>query len=182
MNVEKRAIAAPCAELILDAYRSYCDHYRAITRRARDPFVHSDWVAAQKDTLERLDLYPRIVANTVSDVKARLGQLLGDETVMVEIKQRYALLAGTRLDRELAATFFNSVVRRVQHTIGVNLCLEFNAEDFDPPLIEVRGAGGKAFLLIDKTLNDIPARAAILFRPRGCDPSLLMQDGLPFHG
>lgn len=138
MKVDKRAIAAPCAESILDAYRSYSDHYRAITRRARDRFVHMDWVAAQKDTLERLDLYPRIVADTVSDVKTCLGQLLGDEAVMAEVKQKYTLLAGTRLDWELAATFFNSVVRRVQHTIGVNLRLEFNAEDFDPPLIEDR--------------------------------------------
>ena len=91
MNVEKQDMAARCAESILEAYRSYSDHYRSITRRARDRFVHMDWVAAQKDTLERLDLYPRIVSDTVSDVKARLGKWLGDEAVMVEIKQKFAI-------------------------------------------------------------------------------------------
>lgn len=138
MIADKHAIAAQCAESILDAYRSYYDKYRAITRRARGRFVEMNWEAAQRDTLERLDLYPRIITDTVSVLEGLLGQSLGDGAVMAEIRHKFALLAESRLDWELSATFFNSVVRRVDHTIGVNDRLEFTADDFNAPLIEDR--------------------------------------------
>ena len=119
-------------------WQTYCDNYRAITLRARDRFVQMDWEASQNDALERLDIYPRVITDTVSRLEGILGQFLGNEAVMAELKIRFARLARTRIDWELLATFFNSVVRRVHHTIGVNYGIEYNADDFDVPMIEDR--------------------------------------------
>jgi len=55
-------VAEEGAAIIHDAFRSYRERFRDITRRARLNFERRDWHAGQHDSVRRLDLYGEAVA------------------------------------------------------------------------------------------------------------------------
>lgn len=113
------------AGAILQRYESYRADFRALTARARRRFETRDWQGGQRDAAERLALYRAAVAG----VERELGELLGDqlrfESVWRWMKRLFAEFIEQFPDSELAATFFNSVTRRVFNTIGIDPELEF---------------------------------------------------------
>jgi len=125
--------AHAAAQVLLDAFVSYHDAFRAITRRAQARFETCDWAAAQADAGERLALYKRHV-NLAVDA---LGAMLPDPrstAFWVAVKAAFAELAGDRVDAEIAETFFNSVTRRMQGTIGADPATNFVASAARPPI------------------------------------------------
>lgn len=112
-------------------FHEYEDGFAAITRRAVARFEKRDWSGMRADTIERLDLYPGVVGETVRAVVDRLGPLSQSPAVWRRLKADYAIGLDRRADAELARTFYNSVNRRIMETVGIDPELEFFAADPD---------------------------------------------------
>ena len=110
-------------DILVNGYDQYFDAFADITRRAQHRFEASDWSGMRKDTVERLDLYPLAVAQTVDAITHSLGAHALEQNLWKAAKAQYSRQALDRRDAELTATFFNSVNRKV-----------FNAVEFDPEL------------------------------------------------
>jgi isocitrate dehydrogenase kinase/phosphatase len=126
-------LARQGAAAISAAFEDYEREFRAITRRAKVRFEQRDWHGMQQDALERLDLYPRIIARGVAQIRELLGSSEKDKKLWTTMKRAYTELIRRCPDMELAETFFNSVSRQIFTTIGVNPQIEFLFSDFDPP-------------------------------------------------
>jgi len=126
------------AAAILAGYEAYLASFGAVTRRAPARFLGREWREAQADAADRLAVYPREVDRVVRELLGRVCLPLADDAQEAAFKTRYAERVRGRADAELATTFFNSVVRRVLGTVGVNRRTEFTADR------EVRGAAGPA--------------------------------------
>ena len=96
-------------------------------------FEQRDWHGVQQDALERLELYPRIIAHGVAQIRGLLASSEKDKKLWAAMKSAYTKLIDRCQDIELAETFFNSVSRRIFTTIGVDPRIEFLFSDFDPP-------------------------------------------------
>ncbi len=115
-----RAVAA-----IHAAYDQYARGFDEITRRARSRFEQRDWSGAQSDASERLKLYKAHVDAAVADVRDILDDAVMERTLWAAMKSDHASRVAPRRDAELAATFFNSVTRRVFSTVGVDPAIEY---------------------------------------------------------
>ena len=113
------------AKTIRHAFDLYQRQFDAITQRAEARFQRRDWPGMQADAGERLDLYKKVVDETVVEIKRVLGGRVNDPELWMRAKVLYAELL-VKLDLwELAETFFNSITRRVFATVGVNPQIEF---------------------------------------------------------
>jgi isocitrate dehydrogenase kinase/phosphatase len=117
--------AAAGAGLIAEGFRRYLEEFRDLTLGARSRFEKRDWPAVQQASRARLDLYGAIVARTVEAVRGALGERALDRSVWGAIRSVYPSLPAAHSEPELAETFFNSNVRRVFHTVGVDPAVEF---------------------------------------------------------
>ncbi|HEX2188311.1 MAG TPA: bifunctional isocitrate dehydrogenase kinase/phosphatase [Longimicrobiaceae bacterium] len=122
------------AEAILAAFDAYLAAFREITRRAPGRFLRREWREAQADAAERLGVYPRELDRVVAALRGRIPAPPAETRGDAPFKARYAERVRGRPDAELAATFFNSVVRRVAGTVGVDRRSEFTADCPDWPL------------------------------------------------
>jgi isocitrate dehydrogenase kinase/phosphatase len=112
------------------AYDRYREGFDQITRRARLRFEHRDWLGAQADATQRLALYKVHLDGAVADVRDLLQDSVMERTRWAALKREHAAGLPGRPDAELAATFFNSVTRRVFSTVGVDPSIEY----LDPAL------------------------------------------------
>jgi isocitrate dehydrogenase kinase/phosphatase len=113
------------AGLIADAYADYLMRLDAVVRAARTNFEQCDWAAVQRDSSRRLDLYNASVDRGIRDLTELLGDATSEHAAWAALRAGYARLIEGRADAELAETFFNSITRRVFHTIGVDPAIEF---------------------------------------------------------
>ena len=118
-RVSGKGPARQLARTVGDLYFAFRERFDAVTARAPARFLGKEWGAAQSDASERLTLYKAHVDQAVGAIRARAGDLpRGD--LWRETKERYARMLDGRRDAEIAATFFNSVTRRVRATVGVD--------------------------------------------------------------
>ncbi|HEV3050019.1 MAG TPA: bifunctional isocitrate dehydrogenase kinase/phosphatase, partial [Longimicrobium sp.] len=108
---------------------AYVDAFLEVTRRAGGRFLRREWADGQRDAAERLTQYAAAVDRAVSALRGRLDRPRGEEDA--EFKTRFQRLVWPRGDGEVAGTFFNSVVRRVLGTHGVDARTEFTADPID---------------------------------------------------
>ena len=120
-----RQLAKATATAILDAFDTYHNSFKTISRRAQQRFEQREWQAQQADGQERLALYTRIVNEIVGGLRMMLGDDVTGKRIWEDARLIYAQLIARRNDLELAETFFNSVTRRIFTTIGVDEHLEF---------------------------------------------------------
>jgi isocitrate dehydrogenase kinase/phosphatase len=113
------------AKAIRDAFDLYHTRYGSITQRAGMRFAQRDWRGMQADARERLDLYKKVVDETVAQVKELLGDQGTDTRVWAKTKVVYSSFVAKLNLWELAETFFNSITRRIFATVGVNPQIEF---------------------------------------------------------
>jgi isocitrate dehydrogenase kinase/phosphatase len=150
---------------ILAAFDAYQGRFHAITRRAAARFVRREWSLGQRDAAERLALYKEHVDAAVRAVNERLGPDACDPAVWTNMMRAYETAIGWRDDGALAATFFNSVSRRVFTTVGVDARVEFTeagaeraeTEGFEegaPALFATYFYDGDARGLIERILAD----------------------------
>ena len=62
------------ATLILDGFADYNRRFRAITARAQARFERREWIAQQRDLVERIELYDISVAETSQRLIETLGR------------------------------------------------------------------------------------------------------------
>ena len=113
------------AAIVRDAFDAYREGFRAFTARARAHFEAGAWLAAQRDSAERLDLYGACLAEALDRLQRRLGERFPDRPLWRAANKVYARGLPGRPEVELAETFFNSVTRRVFATEGVDPAIEF---------------------------------------------------------
>ena len=131
-KVNEAAVAAH------EAFQSYVEQFRAITRRAQTRFERCDWQGTQADALERLSLYRTVLNPLIEEVRTLLGEQVEDKSVWGEMRTRYSTLISDRDDFDIAETFFNSITRRIFDTVGVDPTIEFVDTDFVTPPTRTR--------------------------------------------
>ncbi len=124
--------AAALAKLIAEAFADYHAQFASITQRARRRFEQRDWNAARADAVERIALYDACVGECRLWLQAVLGQRAFDRALWQAIRDRYATLIASQIDRELYKTFYNTLSRRFFQTRGVDAQVEFVALDIAP--------------------------------------------------
>jgi isocitrate dehydrogenase kinase/phosphatase len=138
-RVSGKGQARLLARAVGDLYFSFRERFDEVTARAKTRFLAREWQGAQSDASERLTLYKLYVDQAVGSVRARAGAQ-PDGEVWRATKEHYARMLVGRRDAEIAATFFNSVTRRVRATVGVDPDTEFTEGDMPVPSDSV-GAG-----------------------------------------
>lgn len=143
------------ATAIRNSFDSYHAKFKKITRRAKARFESQDWQGGQRDAVERLDLYKKIVDKIVVAMGNILGEHARDKAVWVKMKERYSDLIADRDDFELAETFFNSVTRRIFTTVGVDPRIEYVASDFQQRPVGTEKPVYKTYFRKEKTQDTI---------------------------
>lgn len=118
-------MADQALDLLWEGYNEYGDQFAAITQRVADRFEQRDWTGIQKDTVLRLDLYHAVVDRTCAAIADCLGLDAQNPKLWLMLKSRMADRIHLRHDAELAATFYNSINRRILQTVGIEPDLEF---------------------------------------------------------
>ncbi|MGI9648901.1 MAG: bifunctional isocitrate dehydrogenase kinase/phosphatase [Acidimicrobiia bacterium] len=130
--VEKSpAIAA--AEIVFECFLENVRRFREITARGRARFEAADWGGVHADAVERLDLYPDMVAEVHERLTTLLGGDIEDRQLWTAIKATYSERLAGRDVWEIGETFYNSITRRVFATTGVDPQVEFVATEFVKP-------------------------------------------------
>ncbi len=132
----RAAAAAGCAALILEAFNIYQEKFTEITSRARTRFEKCDWTGAQRDAIERLDLYTKIINQLIPKVKELVGSGHNDSRLWSQAKMNFTALVAARQDIELAKTFYNSTLRKVMVVIGTEPGAEYLDSELDTPPIQ----------------------------------------------
>ncbi len=118
-------MALKASQNILTGFDDYCQAFDTITQRAYLRFEHRDWKGMRNDTLERLDLYQKIVEETVGMLHRELGANAHRHDLWPDIKSFYAEACDAHQNAEIAYTFFNSVNRKLFNPIGIDPLLTF---------------------------------------------------------
>jgi len=119
------ALVREASALIADGFTQYMERFLTLTRVAREHFAREEWHGMQRDSGRRLDLYGEVLAATQLGLHRLLGSHIADRRTWTEIRATYRALLARRPYVDLAETFFNSNVRRVFHTVGVDPDVEF---------------------------------------------------------
>jgi isocitrate dehydrogenase kinase/phosphatase len=158
--------ARDAAGTIVAGFDLFCRSFRRITDRARARFERREWAGAQRDAAERIELYERVVRGVVHRVRRALGSRVTESGTWVAMKAAYAPRTASRPDAELAATFFNSITRRIRATVGVDRDIEFLDADYatlgsaaPPPQVTYRVEGPLVGPL-ERILRDLPFAAS----------------------
>ncbi|MBW3552232.1 MAG: bifunctional isocitrate dehydrogenase kinase/phosphatase [Gemmatimonadetes bacterium] len=126
-------LAGALAELVMIGYHDYRRRFGEVTTRAWGRFDRREWEDGQEDARERILLYDVVVAETLMKARRRLDGRSPDRADVAAARSSYAEWARERADVEIAETFFNSVMRRLLGTVGIDRETEFVAEAVDRP-------------------------------------------------
>lgn len=124
--------AAAGLSVILEAYAAHRCEFDRITARAGTHFASRRWREMQADATRRLGSYRAAIDRLEEAVAAAMGGRTGDRLVWAEMKRRLAAELAGRHDAPLAATFFNSITRRLFDTVGVARDVEFVSGEAPP--------------------------------------------------
>jgi len=113
------------AEFIRVVFDEYSVDYLRITRRAKQLFERRDWKGRYQDSIERLDLYEKVLDEAAVGLGQILGQSREDRALWTAIKQSFGKIVAGRHDMELAETFYSSVTRKMLRTVGIDREVEF---------------------------------------------------------
>lgn len=111
------------------------------------------------------------MAAALSALPDQLGPRLREKASWRAIRDAYTAFVSGRPEQELAETFFNSVTRRLFHTVGIDPEMEFVRLAEPPPrghaaITEVVRATGSAEQLVDELLGRHPFAVGYLDRAR----------------
>ncbi|MCG3167313.1 MAG: Isocitrate dehydrogenase kinase/phosphatase [Bacteroidia bacterium] len=123
------------AEGIRDSFDKFHVEFKIMTHHAALRFEHRDWQAIQGDSMERLDHYKKYVTASVEHTRELLSDKINDHATWAELKKKFSELVSHRYDGPIVETFFNSVLRKIFISEGINEEIEFI--DFDRDVIFV---------------------------------------------
>ena len=159
--------ASDCAHLIVAAFADYNSQFRVITRRAPWRFDARDSKGGQRDAVERIELYDRLVSQTIAQLRLTLADRALDRELWVQIRDEFSVLVQGLPDAEFTKTFFSSTTRRLFGTVGVAPEIEFVATDLDPLGKVTTAVGtntylnhGSLVLLFEDVLGDVRFHSA----------------------
>jgi isocitrate dehydrogenase kinase/phosphatase len=111
--------------VLLTGFEAYLNSFATITARARRRFEQQDWGGMRRDTVKRLELYPKAVDRTLDRLRQCLADRIHRADVWERVKKQFGQAVRLRCDAELACTFYNSVFRKVFSESGVDTRLTF---------------------------------------------------------
>ncbi|NHE59368.1 bifunctional isocitrate dehydrogenase kinase/phosphatase [Cyclobacterium plantarum] len=106
------SISSLTVNSILKGYETYISEFNRITQQIPANFVNRDWKTLQDNHRKRLRLYKDLLKDTIHLCKEQLGERVSQKETWFVIKSSYLELIRNKADKELAATFFNSVFRK----------------------------------------------------------------------
>ena len=110
------------AQRIAAAFGAWHVEFRGMTRRARGRFARREWQGGQEDAAARLASYQGWVERLVAELGVLPPNPRGHWS---RVKDAFAREVAGWPDADLAATFFNSVTRRLLGTVGSDPTSEF---------------------------------------------------------
>lgn len=149
--------AALALDIILRGFDDFCAAFGTITQRAFQRFENRDWRGMRQDTVERLDLYPKIVDETTGMLLRSLEPQARHPGMWAAIKKKYRLELQNRCDFDIACTFYNSIHRKAFAQTSIDPGLTFVEPPLDAPRIQPE-------LFFDLAIDSLtpPAIASIL--------------------
>ncbi|ERM82076.1 isocitrate dehydrogenase [Rhodonellum psychrophilum GCM71 = DSM 17998] len=128
MNAE---LSKTIVHLIHQGFESYINSFKELTSHAPHFFKSRDWNASQQNHRRRLLLYKDQVYATRLILEGILKDQVGNIMLWKEIKSDYNWEITERKDKELAETFFNSVIRKTFPGLAISDELMFVREGYD---------------------------------------------------
>ena len=148
-NQTRKELTEQAIEILWTGFGDFCEAFATITQRAGRRFEQRDWQGMRRDTVERLDLYPGIVAETVSLLKRALAPGVCAHAIWSDIKLQFRHVCSDKCDAEIASTFYNSVHRKLFAKMGVDPELTF----LTPPDPSLSASHQKQFFELE--VNDL---------------------------
>jgi isocitrate dehydrogenase kinase/phosphatase len=108
------------ALVIRDCFDDYHFSFKALTRHAGKVFALRDWTAIPDLTKGRQSLYLSSVRGTAERVTAILGDAIHDHDTWVVLKSEFGASIEGRRDAPIVQSFFNSVLRKMFRTEGID--------------------------------------------------------------
>ena len=125
-DAARRDLLFDAAKGIREAFVKYNDNFGRITRRAKQRFETRDWRGAERDFSERIELYTKSVERSVSALERLLGPPEAAREQWPALKQTFGARVDGVPDGAFSKTFFNSISRRIFHTVGIDPGTEFH--------------------------------------------------------
>ena len=119
------------AERIAECYHTYITTFNELTALAPQFFVDKDWLSMQQNHKRRLRLYKDQVEATKLLLQGFVKDVALEREFWRETKSYYSWIITERKDKELAETFFNSVIRKIYPMQGIEKDLMFVFEGYD---------------------------------------------------
>ncbi len=116
---------------MLNGYDQYISSFNQVTREIPANFVRRDWKALQENHKKRLRLYKDHLKKIVPQCRDQLGEKIAHADSWKVLKSVYLEEIKARTDKELAATFFNSVFRKTYPGNSVQEALMFVEAPFE---------------------------------------------------
>ncbi len=117
-------LAERLADTVFRGFDRYFAEFRRLTLGARLHFEEQDWTSAQRDWVDRLDLYGAVVRDTLAALD-ETGPAARRRDAWKAARRHYRERISCRHGSELAESFFNSITRRIFTTVGVDAEIEF---------------------------------------------------------
>lgn len=127
MTGSTATLSETVAGIIAAGYESHSRAVSAVVARAPRLFEDRQWPQLHEDAVGLMDLYSESVAQVLAAVGEELGAKIEDRSIWSDVRDSYAAATAGRLDAEVAATFYNSITRRVFDTVGMDASIEFTS-------------------------------------------------------
>ncbi|MCP3974461.1 MAG: bifunctional isocitrate dehydrogenase kinase/phosphatase [bacterium] len=167
--------SAMVAEVIAAGYRRHADRVAANVGQARDRYAAREWSELHEDSIALMDMYGDSINEVLAELEAVLGDQSEDRALWGAAREVFARTVEDRVDAELAATFYNSITRRVFTTVGIDDQIEFaSIAEREPPPAAIRSLSGAAVDVVQRVLGDsgIPGQ----WRNLGRDSRLAVEE------
>lgn len=119
------------AVLIQEGFQHYLLNFHIHTDNSPRFYKMRDWAAKRENQRKRLRLYKDQVSQTKTKVLEQIGLYASDFFFWKETKGIYSRLIAGRKEKELAETFFNSVIRKTYPGLAIDEALMFVHEGFN---------------------------------------------------
>lgn len=123
------------AQVLLAGFESYIRDFNALTEETPVFFKIRDWKAMQQNHRRRLRLYKDQVRATRQLLNEVLNEYSNNFDFWKSAKSFYSYLISNKKDKELAETFFNSVIRKSYSGLAINEDLMFVHEGYNSCII-----------------------------------------------
>lgn len=119
------------AQIIENSFTHYMELFNEITGKAPDFFKKKDWTGMQLQHKKRLRLYKDHIKEATGQIEEIVDGMEGDFNFWIQTKKTYQLKIQSRRDKELAETYFNSIIRKIYPGLAINESLMFVHEGYN---------------------------------------------------